>query len=119
MTPKTNKEQAVPAVPARLSKRSKALWRSVVPSRAKSAERQALVILALEALDAADECRARVRKEGLTVTTKRSGTVHVHPLVKVEKEQRALFAKVWGQLNFQWNHEIDGGISLPGRRSNP
>ena len=110
MTPKTNKEQAVPAVPSRLSKRSKALWRSVVPSRAKSAERQALVIVALDALDLADECRARVRKEGLTTKTKTTGTIHLHPLLRLEKEQRSLFLRAWGQLNFQWNHAIDGRL---------
>ena len=119
MTPKTNKDHAAPAAPAHLSKRSKALWRSVVPSRAKSAERQLLVIVALECLDLADECRDRIRAEGMTTVTRKTGAVHVHPLAKVEKEQRAMFVKVWGQLNFQWNHDIDGGISLPGRRSNP
>lgn len=101
-------DRAVPAAPSHLSERSAALWRAVVPSRARSAERQALVIVALDALDLADECRARVRKEGLTATTKTTGAVHVHPLTRIEKEQRALFAKVWGQLNFQWNHTIDG-----------
>ncbi len=100
----------VPEVPSHLSERSAALWRAVVPSRAKSAERQALVIAALDALDLADECRARVRAEGLTATTKTTGAVHVHPLMKVEKEQRSLFAKIWGQLNFQWNHSIDGRL---------
>jgi phage terminase small subunit len=108
MTPETNEDLAVPPAPPHLSERSAALWRAVVPSRAKSAERQALVITALDALDLADECRARVRAEGLTATTKTTGAVHIHPLMKVEKEQRSLFAKIWGQLNFQWNQTIDG-----------
>ncbi len=108
MTRETNEDHAAPPAPSHLSERSAALWRAVVPSRAKSAERQALVIAALDALDLADECRARVRAEGLTATTKTTGAVHVHPLMKVEKEQRSLFAKIWGQLNFQWNQTIDG-----------
>ena len=110
MARKTNKDHAVPAAPSHLSKRSAALWRAVVPSRAKSAERQALVIVALDALDLADECLARVRAEGMTTTTKSTGAIHVHPLMKVEKEQRSLFARLWGQLNFQWNADIDGRV---------
>ena len=101
-------EQPEPVAPAHLSERSQSLWGAVVPSRAKSAERQALVIAALDALDLADECRARVQAEGMTSTTKTTGAVHVHPLMKVEKEQRSLFARLWGQLNFQWNATIDG-----------
>ncbi len=108
MRGKAREERPVPEVPSHLSERSKTLWRAVVPSRAKSAERQALVIAALDALDLADECRARVQEEGLTATTKTTGAVHVHPLMKIEKEQRSLFAKIWGQLNFQWNQTIDG-----------
>ena len=101
-------DQPAPDPPPHLSERSRALWREEVPSRARSPERQALVIAALDALDLADECRVQVRAEGLTARTKTTGAVHVHPLVKVEKEQRSLFAKVWGQLNFQWNQSIDG-----------
>ena len=108
MARKANEDHGNIDAPPHLSERSKALWRAVVPSRAKSAERQALVIVALDALDLADECRARVRAEGLTSTTKTTGAVHVYPLMKVEKEQRGLFSKIWGQLNFQWNRAIDG-----------
>ena len=110
MIPETNEDHAVPAAPSHLSERSKTLWRAVVPSRAKSAERQALVIVALEALDLADECRDRVRAEGMTATTKRTGAIHVHPLMRVEKEARSTFSKIWGQLNFQWNSRIDGRV---------
>ena len=107
MARKANEDHENIDAPPHLSERSKVLWRAVIPARAKSAERQALVIVALDALDLADECRERVREEGLTTVTKSTGAVHVHPLVKVQKEQRSLFAKVWGQLNFQWNQEID------------
>ncbi len=108
MRGKARDERPVPEVPSHLSERSATLWRAVVPSRAKSAERQALVIVALDALDLADECRARVQAEGMTSTTKSTGAIHVHPLMRVEKEARSTFSKIWGQLNFQWNHTIDG-----------
>ena len=110
MIPETNEDHGNLDAPSHLSERSAALWRAVVPSRAKSAERQARVIAALEALDLADECLARVREEGMTTTTKSTGAIHVHPLMKVEKEQRSLFARLWGQLNFQWNAGIDGRV---------
>ena len=110
MARKANEDHENLDAPPHLSERSKTLWRAVGPSRAKSAERQALVIAALDALDLADECRERVREEGLTAVTKTTGAVHVHPLVKVEKEQRSLFSKIWGQLNFQWNRDIDGRV---------
>ena len=110
MRGKAREERPVPEVPSHLSERSATLWRAVVPSRAKSAERRALVVVALVALDLADECRERVRAEGLTTVTKTTGAVHVHPLVKVEKEQRSLFTRVWCQLNFSWNARIDGRV---------
>ena len=108
MARKANENHGNLDAPPHLSERLKTLWRAVVPSRAKSAERQALVIVALDALDLADECRVQVRAEGLTTVTKTTGAVHIHPLVKVEQEQRSLFSKIWGQLNFQWNRDIDG-----------
>ena len=110
MARKGNEDHGNLDAPPHLSERSATLWRAVVPSRAKSAERQALVIVALDALDLADECRERVRVEGLTATTKSTGAIHLNPLVKVEKEQRSLFTRVWCQLNFQWNARIDGRV---------
>ncbi|MCH8083368.1 MAG: hypothetical protein IH885_03950 [Myxococcales bacterium] len=109
MARKANEDHENLDAPPHLSERSKALWRAVVPSRAKSAERKALVVAALTALDRADECRARVQAEGMTSVTKSTGAIHCHPLMKVEREQRSLFLKIWGQLNFQWNRDIDGG----------
>ena len=108
MSGMAREERPVPEVPSHLSGRSAALWHAVVPSRAKSPERLALVVAALDALDLADECRERVRTEGLTATTKGSGTIHAHPLVKVEEGQRALFTRIWCQLNLSWNQSIDG-----------
>lgn len=108
MAHETNEDHENLDAPSHLSERSAALWQSVIPSRARSAERRALIIVALDALDLADECLVLVRKEGMTTVTKRTGAVHVHPLMKVEKEQRSLFVKVWGQLNFGWNQTIDG-----------
>ena len=99
-----------PDAPAHLSDRSRELWGGVVPSRARSLERLALVTAALEARDLANECRAQVRAEGMTTVTKTTGAVHVHPLMKIEKEQRSLFVRIWGQLHLEWNPSIDGRV---------
>ena len=93
--------------PAHLSERSKQLWLDLVPRQAKKAERLTLLRVALELLDRADRAGATVAREGLTTTTKRSGAVHVHPLVKVEREARQQFVKVWLALGFQHDESAD------------
>ena len=95
--------------PHHLSQKSRQLWSEIVPRRAKSPERLALVQTALEALDRADEAGEVVRKEGLTTKTKTTGAVHIHPLLKIEKESRQFFARVWNQLGFSWDWRLDGG----------
>ncbi len=97
-----------PGPPPHLSARSKALWSEIVPRRARSPERLALLQAGLEALDRVDDCRAVLAKEGLTFKTKTTDALHCHPLVKVEKEQRQLFIRCWDALSLQWNREIDG-----------
>lgn len=96
--------------PSHLSERSRTLWAELVPSRARSAGRQALLQSALEALDRADEARAAITGTGLTTTTKTTGAVHIHPLLKVERESRQQFAKIWGELHFGWDQRIDGRL---------
>lgn len=98
----------VPEAPAHLSERSKELWLKIVPKRALSPGRLALLQTALESLDRAEQARLEVDRVGLTTTTKTTGAVHVHPLVKVERENRQLFARLWGELGLVWDHELDG-----------
>ncbi len=96
------------APPAHLSERAKSLWADVVPRRAVSPERLALLQTALEALDRADECIDLVKEQGLTTVTETTGAVHVNPLVKVERESRQLFVKCWNQLALDWDPDLDG-----------
>ena len=93
--------------PAHLSERSKHLWLDLVPRQAEKAERLTLLRVALELLDRADGAGETVAREGLTTTTKRSGAVHVHPLVRVEREARQQFVKVWLALGFQHDESED------------
>lgn len=90
--------------PAHLSPRAAALWRSVVPAKAKTMPRIALVQAALESLDRADQAREQIAEGALAFTTKTTGAVHVNPLTKLEKESRAAFVATWGGvLSFNWS----------------
>jgi P27 family predicted phage terminase small subunit len=94
--------------PSHLSPRAKSLWRSIVPSRAKSASRLALLQCALESLDRADSAREVVAREGMLSKTKSTGALHVNPLVKVERESRQQFARIWGEMHLGFDPHIDG-----------
>ena len=95
--------------PAGLSERSAALWAEVVPKRAKSAGRLALVEQALRARDRAEQASRIVEAEGITFTTKSTGAVHIRPEVKVERDASALFARIWyGMLCLHWSSAQDG-----------
>jgi hypothetical protein len=62
-------------------------------------------------LDRADSARRIVEREGLTTTTKATGAVHVHPLVRVEREARQQFLAAWQALSLTWSAELDGRLS--------
>ncbi len=94
--------------PAHLSERTQELWRQIVPRRVRSPERLTLIQTALEALDRADEARVQLAEAGLTFKTESSGTVHLNPLVQVEKDARSTFARIWQQLNLHCYPEVDG-----------
>jgi phage terminase small subunit len=96
--------------PSHLSDKSKELWRSVVPRRARSPERLTLLQVALEALDRADSAAEVIRTEGMTVKTATTGVTHAHVAVKIERESRGLFLRAWDQLGFEWWSPIDGKI---------
>jgi hypothetical protein len=68
-----------------------------------------LVEQALRALDRATAAAELVDAEGMTSTTETTGTFHVHPAVRIERESRQLFARIWGgMLHLEWTSEIDG-----------
>lgn len=98
----------IPKPPAHLSARSKALWKDLVPRRARSAGRKALLQTALEALDRAEQARKAIAKTGLTTTTKTTGAVHINPLIKIERESRQQFARIWSDLRFNFDPRQDG-----------
>lgn len=50
-----------------------------------------------------------IEREGMMTKTARSGVTHMHPAVKVERESRAQFAKIWTSLGLNWDMRVDGG----------
>lgn len=96
--------------PDGLSDRSRALWAEVVPYRAVSAGRIALVEEALRALDRADQMRVTVDKDGPLTVNETTGMTHVHPCVKIERESRQAFSRLWTQMGLQWSSDEDGTI---------
>jgi len=110
--PENSELPAIPA-PAHLSDRAKALWAAVVPRRARSPERLALLQAGLEALDRAEAARVAVNEQGMTTTTKTTGATHVHPLLKIEREARAQFMSAWTALNLTWDSSLDGRGLVP------
>ena len=97
-----------PDPPEHLSEESKGLWRALCPTRARSVGRQRLLRTALECLDRAEEARRFVETEGLTTKTESTGALHVHPLLRVEKDARGQAMRCWEMLNLTWDASIDG-----------
>ena len=104
MKSKPSHQQLEP--PVGLSGESKILWKEITQSRARTPERLALLHQALIALDRANQAAALVEKEGMVLVTKRTGVAHSNPALKIERENRALFVRIWGgMLNLTWNHD--------------
>ena len=96
--------------PEHLSDRAKLIWRSVVPTRCKSPERLLFLEAALDAHDRAHEAAKIIAVEGMLTTTARTGVKHANPMVKIERESREQFAKLWKAMNLQFSPQVDGRI---------
>ena len=89
--------------PTALTPRARALWEKLVPAQVNTAERLALLRVALETLDRHDRARAIIQLEGMVTKSKRGQMSHAHPLLKVEQESRRAFLRCWRQLRLRWN----------------
>ncbi len=87
-----------PEPPGHLSEHSQVLWRELVPRRVTGPARLAALTVALECLDRAEAARVVIETEGMIIVNPESGMGHVHPLIRVEKDSRGTFARVWRDL---------------------
>jgi phage terminase small subunit len=94
--------------PADLSESSKALWRELIPRRARSPERITLVGQALRCLDRCAELRRIISEEGLITETPRSGCRHANPAVGMLAESERMFGRLWRDLAFSFWPDLDG-----------
>ena len=97
-----------PAPPEHLSERSKQLWVEFVGARIRGGKIVSFQT-ALEYLDLADAARQERIENGLVIKTKRSGVMHLNPVLKVEQDARDKFLKTWRQL----------GLNSEGPPNNP
>ena len=93
--------------PAGLSAKAQKLWRSVVPSRARSAENLLSLEVALQAFDRLQVIDAELKAGDLVKTTVRSGSRHAHPLLGVERGLRRDFLKHWTALDLHYRPSMD------------
>lgn len=94
--------------PEGLSADSLELWADVVPTRCRSAGRLALLTEALRARDRAEQARLALADDSLTTKTATTGAIHLHPLIKAERESRQQFARIWEILGLSFDVQIDG-----------
>jgi hypothetical protein len=96
--------------PADLSKKSAAIWRDIVVTRCRSAERRALLGEALRALDRADSARALAERDGLIQRSRKSGIRRLHPALRIEETDRRRFQRLWLALNLVFDPVVDGRV---------
>ncbi len=94
-------------VPTHLSDVSKAVWRSVVPERIRSPEKRFALVVALEARDELSRIHSELITADLVSTTKRSGALHINPLIPHAARLRKDFFKSWAALGLNHNGPID------------
>jgi hypothetical protein len=100
--------------PEHLSERSRELWRHLVGRRVKSPERLVLLRMALEVLDEADSAREALAAGELLEKAEGSKMAHANPLLAVERQARAQFAKLWKTLALDFDSGLDGGGDMYG-----
>lgn len=93
--------------PEHLSESSKELWRAIVPRRAKSPERLALLEEALSIRDRLLQIRALIASQDQLVEEGEK-MIHLHPLVRAEREWSQAFLRLWKALDLDWWQRIDG-----------
>ena len=91
---------AVLKAPPGLSKDARAVWKTICEGWAVDEQSAVVLGVALGAYDRMQQARIMIKKEGLTITSGRSGVRHVHPAVGVEATARGQLLAAWKNLGF-------------------
>src|SRR5450759_1027200 len=97
--------------PRHLSEPARRLYSEIVSSYELESHHLAILTKALEALDRADQARREIGAGPLTVET-RFGELKCHPLLAIERDNRAQFGALMRQLGL----DIDGPPPPSARR---
>ncbi|MEQ1955316.1 P27 family phage terminase small subunit [Mesorhizobium yinganensis] len=95
-----------PNPPSHLSDAAKKWWRTVTEEYQLEPHHELLLKLAAEALDRAEQARAIIEQDGVTVLDDRKN-VRAHPAVAIEKDARTGFARLLRELDL----DFEGGRS--------
>ena len=93
--------------PDSLSAKARKVWRSVVPHRARSAEKLLSLEVALQAFDRLQAIDQQLKAGELVKATPRSGTQHAHPLLGAERALRREFLRHWTSLDLHRRPSLD------------
>ena len=97
--------------PSHLSARSKRLWRYIHETYMLAPPDQALLQLALEALDRSQGARRAIARDGAYIHN-RYGNITAHPALKIESAARMDFSRLMRQLQLP-EPEEDAIIPFP------
>lgn len=91
------KKPTAPKPPAYLSRAAKAWWKTIVTDFALESHHLKILEAACGAWDRAEQARALLAKEGLTITD-RFKQPKVHPAALIERDNKTLFARLVREL---------------------
>lgn len=96
----TDRPKSPPKPPVSLGKAGKAFWRRVVDGWTLDVAELEVLDQACATLDRAEQARAVLDKEGLTISAGR-GSIKTHPAAAIERDSRTLFARLVRDLGLQ------------------
>ena len=86
--------------PPGLSKDARAIWRTIIDGWEIDDQIAVVLGVALQAYDRMQQARIMLKKEGLIITSERSGVSHAHPAIGIEATARQQFLTAWRNLGF-------------------
>jgi phage terminase small subunit len=99
--------------PSGLSSTALEVWHAETRSRSRSRARLTLLETALRCWDQAAAFRALREAQEVLIESKRSGVVHLNPLIRAEQDQLTLFARYARLLDLQFDPRRDGDREEP------
>lgn len=84
-----------------LSKKAQRVFKYYSNTSVKTPGQRALLLQGLRAMDTADQVAEVIAREGLTVTSERSGLTRAHTLLRTQREATAEMVKIFKLLELE------------------